>query len=58
VDEDDDVLDPMWEEDIDFGVNPGTPTVNYGIDPSTGRAWHNCIIDNTGELQNPFCLYF
>ncbi len=47
--------DPMWEE-YDYGMNPATPTVEYGIDPSTGRHWHNNIIDNTGALQNPDCL--
>lgn len=43
-------LDPMMEEATDFGLNPETPTVEYGIDPSTGRAWHNNYIDSAGMV--------
>jgi hypothetical protein len=41
-------LDPMMENHEDFGLNPATPTVYYGVDPSTGRCWHNNYIDSDG----------
>jgi hypothetical protein len=49
----DELLNPVFEEDLSiFGVHPITGEY-FGIDPETGEPWHCNIVDSEGVIYNP-----